>query len=317
MRFNRLDLNLLVALDALLDERKITRAAERLSLSQSAISGMLARLREYFDDELLVQVGRSLELTPLAHELAVPVRNVLLQIQTVVSLNPEFNPATTERHFKITTSDYVISVFLSRVIPLLEKIAPGITLEFMPQVEDAAEKLKRGEYDFLIIPEPFIASDQPHAQLFDDGYMCAVWEGNTLVGERIDLEQYSRMDHVAALLGWPRSPTYDSRFLEANGVRRRIRITTSDFGSVAPALVGTQMIATMHRRLALEFARRFPLRLIETPVEIPRVRECLQWHEYRSADPCHGWLRQLLIDAAARIDDDASPSSPPSAPLAI
>jgi LysR family nod box-dependent transcriptional activator len=309
MRFNRLDLNLLVALDALLDERKITRAAERLSLSQSAISGMLARLREYFDDELLVQVGRTLELTPLAQELAVPVRNVLLQIQTVVSLNPEFNPATAKRHFKIATSDYVISVFLSRAIPMIEKVAPDITLEFMPQVEDSAEKLKRGEYDFLIIPEPFIANDQPHAQLFDDGYTCAVWEGNTTVGDRVDLEQYSRMDHIAALLGWPRAPTYESRFLDASGVRRRIRITTSDIGSVAPALVGTQMIATMHKRLALEFARRFPLRLVETPVEIPRVRECLQWHEYRSGDPCHGWLRQLLIETAARIDDGVEWSS--------
>jgi LysR family nod box-dependent transcriptional activator len=187
MRFNRLDLNLLVALDALLDERRITRAAERLSLSQSAISGMLARLREYFDDELLVPVGRALELTPLARELAVPVRNVLLQIQTVVSINPEFKPSTAKRHFKIATSDYVISVFLGRAIPMLEIIAPDITLEFMPQVEDSAEKLRRGEYDFLIIPEPFIADDQPHTPLFDDEYTCVVWEGNTVVGDHVDL----------------------------------------------------------------------------------------------------------------------------------
>src|SRR5471032_1661194 len=117
MRFNRLDLNLLVALDALLDERKITRAAERLSLSQSAISGMLARLREYFDDELLVPVGRNLELTPLARELVTPVRNVLLQIQTVVAINPEFDPATASRHFKIASSDYVIGIFLRKAIP--------------------------------------------------------------------------------------------------------------------------------------------------------------------------------------------------------
>jgi LysR family nod box-dependent transcriptional activator len=309
MRFNRLDLNLLVALDALLDERRITRAAERLSLSQSAISGMLARLREYFDDELLVPVGRALELTPLARELAVPVRNVLLQIQTVVSINPEFKPSTAKRHFKIATSDYVISVFLGRAIPMLEIIAPDITLEFMPQVEDSAEKLRRGEYDFLIIPEPFIADDQPHTPLFDDEYTCVVWEGNTVVGDHVDLEQYSRMDHVAALLGWPRAPTFDSRFLEAAGVRRRIRITTSDFLSMAPALVGTQMIATMHKRLALGFLRQFALRLVEPPLEIPRVRECLQWHEYRNGDPCHGWLRELLIDTAAHLDDGMEPSS--------
>jgi LysR family transcriptional regulator, nod-box dependent transcriptional activator len=304
MRFNRLDLNLLVALDALLDERKITRAAERLSLSQSATSGMLARLREYFDDELLVPVGRNLELTPLASELVTPVRNVLLQIQTVVAINPAFDPSTASRHFKIASSDYVISIFLRKAIPLLESLAPNVTLEFMPQVEDTAEKLRRGEYDFLIIPEPFLADDQPRVPLFEDDYVCAVWDGNTSVGDTVDIEQYTAMGHIAVLLGWPRAPTFESRFLEASGIRRRIGITTSDFGSVAPALLGTQLIATVHRRLAVEFARRYPLRLIEPPIEIPPVREFLQWHEYREKDPCHHWLRQLLIETVSRIDDD-------------
>lgn len=309
MRFNKLDLNLLVALDALLDERKITRAAERLSLSQSAISGMLARLRDYFDDELLVQVGRNFELTPLAQELAMPVRDVLLQVQTVVAINPAFDASTARRHFKIATSDYVIGIFLRKIIPRLEALAPHITLEFMPQVEDTAEKLRRGEYDFLIIPEPFLADDQPRAALFEDDYVCVVWTGNTTVGETIGLAQFADMGHVAVLLGWPRAPTYESRFLTANGIHRRIKVTTSDFVSVAPTLVGTQLIATMHRRLAVELARRYPLRLIEPPLAIPRVRECLQWHDYREKDPCHRWLRQLLIETAARIDDDASESA--------
>ena len=302
MRFNRLDLNLLVALDALLDERKITRAAERLSLSQSAISGMLARLREYFDDELLVPVGRTLELTPLAQALVDPVRDVLLQIQSVVSINPAFDPATAQRHFKIVTSDYVIRVLLGKVIPMLEQKAPNITLEFMPQVEDSAEKLRRGEYDFLIIPEPFLASEQPRAALFEDSYVCVVWSENTLVGDSINLEQYGELGHVAVLLGWPRAPTFESRYLEAKGVRRRIQVQTSDFGSVVPVLMGSQLVATMHRRLARELALRAPLRLVEPPIEIPTVRECLQWHEYRDTDPCHTWLRERLIEAASALD---------------
>ncbi|WP_254222977.1 LysR substrate-binding domain-containing protein [Burkholderia multivorans] len=300
MRFNRLDLNLLVTLDALLDERRITRAAERLNLSQSAISGMLAKLREYFDDELLVPVGRNLELTPLARELVQPVRDLLLQVQTIVAIDPEFEPANARRHFKIATSDYVINVLMHRLIPVIEPLAPHITIEFMPQVEDSAEKLRRGEYDFLIIPEPFIAPDHPHRPLFDDRYTCVVWEGNTKVGARLEsVEQFERLDHVAALLGWPRAPTYDSRYLEAQGIERRVRVTTSDFCSIATALIGTQMIAIMHRRLANELSRRLPLRLVDTPIEIPTVREFLQWHEYREKDPCHRWLRERLIEAAA------------------
>ncbi|MBB2984454.1 LysR substrate-binding domain-containing protein [Paraburkholderia tropica] len=300
MRFNRLDLNLLVTLDALLDERRITRAAERLNLSQSAISGMLAKLREYFDDELLVPVGRNLELTPRARELVQPVRDLLLQVQTIVAIDPEFEPANARRHFKIATSDYVINVLMHRLIPVIEPLAPHITIEFMPQVEDSAEKLRRGEYDFLIIPEPFIAPDHPHRPLFDDRYTCVVWEGNTKVGARLEsVEQFERLDHVAALLGWPRAPTYDSRYLEAQGIERCVRVTTSDFCSIATALIGTQMIAIMHRRLANELSRRLPLRLVHTPIEIPTVREFLQWHEYREKDPCHRWLRERLIEAAA------------------
>ncbi|WP_321969042.1 LysR family transcriptional regulator [Paraburkholderia tropica] len=302
MRFNRLDLNLLVTLDALLDERRITRAAERLNLSQSAISGMLAKLREYFDDELLVPVGRNLELTPLARELVQPVRDLLLQVQTIVAIDPEFEPANARRHFKVATSDYVINVLMHRLIPVIESLAPHVTLEFMPQVEHSAEKLRRGEYDFLIIPEPFIAPDHPHRPLFDDSYTCVVWEGNEKVGARLkNIEQFEDLEHVAALLGWPRAPTYDSRYLEEQGVKRRVRVITSDFCSIATALIGTQMIATMHRRLANELSRRLPLRLVETPIAIPTVREFLQWHEYREKDPCHRWLRERLVEAAAEL----------------
>ncbi|KKB61085.1 LysR family transcriptional regulator [Robbsia andropogonis] len=299
MRFNRLDLNLLVTLDALLGERRITRAAERLNLSQSAISGMLAKLRDYFEDELLIPVGRNLELTPLARELAQPVRDLLLQVQTIVAIDPTFDPAHARHHFKIATSDYVVNVLMPRVMPTIAQLAPHITLELMPQVDDSAAKLRRGEYDFLIIPEPFIASDHPSLPLFDDSYVCVVWEGNDGVADRLSVAEFERLDHVAALLGWPRAPTYDSRYLEAQGIRRSVRITTSDFSSMAPVLIGTRMVATMHRRLATELARRLPLRLVEPPIPIPAVREFLQWHVYREKDPCHRWLREQLVDAAA------------------
>ncbi|WP_321857386.1 LysR family transcriptional regulator [Paraburkholderia tropica] len=301
MRFNRLDLNLLVTLDALLAERRITRAAERLNLSQSAISGMLAKLRTYFDDELLVPVGKSLELTPLAMELVQPVRDLLLQVQTIVTIDPAFDPSNARRHFKIAVSDYAINVFMPGLIPRIEHVAPGITLEFMPQVGDSAEKLRRGEYDLLIIPEPFTAIGHPHTPLFQDSYTCVVWNGNENVGARLSIEEFESLDHVSALLGWPRAPTYDSRYLEARGVRRKIRVITSDFSSMASVLIGTSMIATMPGRLASELSRRLPLRVVEPPVTMPVMTEFLQWHEYREKDPCHRWLRERLLEAAAEI----------------
>ena len=116
MRFNKLDLNQLVVLDTLLDERSVTRAAQRLFLSQSATSSAMARLREYFDDELLVQVGKAMVLTPRAEGLRRPVREVLRQIQAITNDSPEFDPATSDRKIVVETSDYVISVFLGEVL---------------------------------------------------------------------------------------------------------------------------------------------------------------------------------------------------------
>jgi DNA-binding transcriptional LysR family regulator len=288
-------------LDALLEERNITRAAEKLSLSQSAISGMLSRLREYFDDKLLTPVGRSMVLTPLAQELVEPVRNVLLHAQTVASITPAFTPQTARRHFRIATSDYVVHVLLRHVMVEIETSAPNITLEFLPQVEDSAEKLRRGDYDFLIIPEPFIADDQPFVPLFQDEYVCVIAKDNPVADGAFDLACYERLEHVSVLLGWPRTPTFESRFLDDRGIRRKVRVQASDFLSAASVVVGTRMVATMHARLARLAAQHLPLRIVPVPLPVPRVRECLQWHHYLDADPCHRWLRGVMANVAAKL----------------
>src|SRR3954467_4262234 len=116
MRYQRIDLNLLIALDALLAERNVTRAAERMHMTQSAMSGVLARLREYFDDPLLVPVGRTLRLTPRAESLVQPVREILLKVDSTLGAHPEFDPANASRHFVVIASDYVSHVFLGEVL---------------------------------------------------------------------------------------------------------------------------------------------------------------------------------------------------------
>src|SRR5579883_2295229 len=120
MHFRNLDLNLLVALDALLAERNITQAGKRLHLTQSAMSGALARLREYFGDELLAQVGRKMVPTPLGKSLTEPVRNALHNIQATIATKTRFDPATSKRHFKFMMSDYVATVLMSAALPRIE-----------------------------------------------------------------------------------------------------------------------------------------------------------------------------------------------------
>lgn len=298
MRFNRLDLNLLLALDALLEEQNITRAASRVNVSQSAMSGMLARLREFFEDDLLAAVGRNMELTVLGRQLVGPVRDLILHVHATVGIRVSFDPARETRTMKIMVSDYATEVFLNKVIARVLRDAPNMTLELVPLADDAAEKLRRGENDFLIIPRHFLDPEHPQRLLFEDHYCAVIWEGNTQVGDRLDAATYARLNHIAPLLGRPRSATMEELLLQAMDVKRRIRVTTFDFSSMATALVGTDLVATMHTRLALACARRLPIRVLPLPHELPVLAECLQWHRFQENDPCHLWLRGVMVEIA-------------------
>ena len=298
MRFNRLDLNLLVALDALLDEKKTTAAAQRLSVSQSAISGMLARLRIFFEDDLLVQVGRQMELTPLGRELADPVRQLLLQIQATVTLRPTLDLATERRHFRITVSDYGVPILMAPLVQRLQQLAPLMTIELRPQIETTGLNLRRGETDLSIVPDDYLDAEHPHAVLFEDSFSCVAWNENLKIGATLDLETFSRCSHAAPRLGRPGAPTVAERFLHDSAIARHISVTTHDFSSLATMVVGTELIATMQTRLARDSARRLPLRVFAHPVDMPSLRMCMQWHSYQTNDPAHKWLREQLMAVA-------------------
>src|SRR5580698_11137414 len=138
VRYHKLDLNLLTALKALLAEKNVTRAGEAVHVTQSAMSGILSRLRDYFGDPLIVQVGRKMELTSLAESLVEPVNDVLLRIDATIATRPEFNPLTTRRHFSVVASDYSIHVLLLDVLRRVHHDAPGMSLEFRNPSESAA-----------------------------------------------------------------------------------------------------------------------------------------------------------------------------------
>ena len=298
MRFHRLDLNLLVALDALLDEKKTTAAAQRLSVSQSAISGMLARLRVYFEDDLLVQVGRQMELTPLGRDLADPVRQLLLQIHATVAIRPALSIATERRHFRITVSDYAVPILIAPLVKRLQSLAPLITIELRPQIENTGQTLRRGETELSIVPEDYLDAEHPHELLFEDTYSCVAWDGNTEVGAELDLDTFLRCGHVAPHLGRPGAPTVAERHLAAHAGTRHIAVITHDFTSAAPMVVGTNLVTTMQTRLARDSALRLPVRVLAPPVPMPVLRICMQWHRYQSTDPAHRWLREQLLAVA-------------------
>lgn len=298
MRFKRLDLNLLVALDVLLDERSITRAAKRLNLSQSATSGVLARLREYFEDELLTQVGRNMAMTPLAESLAGPVRSVLLQIQSTIETKPAFIPEESTRHFRVIASDYPTSVLLADVTRQLSLLAPKITVEIMAPNDTPLEQLDRGEVDLLILPERYIMAEHPSEVLFEDTFSCVVWASNTLVKDRITLDQYTSLGHVVTLWGSQRLPGQLELFLTSADISRHIEVSVGNFNALPQLLIGTNRIATMHTRLARMFANYFPLRLLAPPMEMSGIVMKMQWHKFFDSDPAHIWFRNLVGSVA-------------------
>lgn len=301
MRFNGLDLNLLVALDALLDEKKIIGAARRLSTSQSAISGMLAKLRVHFGDQLLIPTGRTMKVTPLGLDLQEPVRALLLRIQVTVARRPTFDIATEKRTFRITVSDYAVQLILVPLMHRLQAVAPFISLELRPQIENVRQFLRNGETDLSIMPADFIEPDQPHKQLFDDTFSCVVWNGNTAVGESLDLDTFLRSGHAVVRLGQPSVPSLAESHLDALGLTRRTCMTTHDFTSLIPMVVSTQMIAITQTRLALDTQARLPIRILAPPVPLPVLRMSMQWHRYQTNDPAHQWLREQLVEVAREL----------------
>jgi len=305
MRFNKLDLNLLVALDALLTEQNVTRAGARLHISQSSMSGALARLRAYFDDELFVPIGRSLKPTPFAESLAKPVRNVLLQVESTVLTKPEFDPATATRTFKLLISDFSQSILMTRVLPKLYEQAPGISLEFLLQINNPFEELERGDVDFLIIPEHYTSPIQPKAHLFDETYVCVVWEGNRLVGDTLTMDQYCEMGHVIAQFGRAHY-TLQTWFKAEYGKDIRAEVSTGHLSSLGELLIGTDRIATMHSMLAKKQARYLPIRLLPLPIPVPPLHQTLQWHHYHDRDPGNQWIRNLLIETSRELVESES-----------
>lgn len=307
MRFEKLDLNLLIALDALLQERGVSLAAHRLNLSQSAVSGALARLRDYFRDDLLMLQGRSMALTPRAMELVDPVRAVLEQIRETITVADPFDPATSDRTLSIMATDYIVEILLRPAIVVCASAAPGIRFELVPIVENPVEALQRGQANLLIGIDNVVSTEHPTALLYTEDFVVAGWRENPLLAEPMTLECYEQLGHVAVRFG-RQTDSYEATATRLRSVARRVEVIAPNFQSAASLVVGTNRIATIHRLLAVRMAEFLPLTLLELPFEVPAVREIAQWSSRSSNDPAIVWLVGLLKQIA---DDLRSSSGAP------
>lgn len=299
MRFQRLDLNLLVALDALLTERSVSLAADRLCLSQSATSSALGRLREYFGDELMVVRGRNMVLTARAEELIEPVRAVLDQIRTTIAVAPEFDPQTSDRQIRIMASDYVTEVLLAAVMRDMERTAPGMRFEIQPMQDQPVEAVDRNLVDLLVSIDTALGSDHPSRILFEDDHVVIGWDQNPAMQQEMTRDLYFELGHVTSRFGKSRVPSFEDSFMRRMKQPRRIDVVAPSFMSVPGLVIGTHRIATVHRRLAQRLSSVGPIAIRELPFFVPPIREAVQWHIASNNDAGLRWVIERIALIAA------------------
>jgi LysR family nod box-dependent transcriptional activator len=299
-----LDLNLLGALDALLTERNVTRAAERLHVTQPTMSGMLQRLRSSFDDQLLVRNGRAMDLTPLGSSLVDPVREALTRVEALGRVEATFDPATSRRTFSIMTSDYCVMVFMPRVVAQLGKIAPGIRLEFH-SLNGPVEKLVSGEVDICISVHDRRLLIGNHADvflesagLFTDEFVCIVANDHPL-DEYSTLADHLRYPHVGVKVGGT-IDTIDTQSMRDLEPLYKPAFVVDDFWLVPGLVASSTLVGVVQSRLAQIAARTYDIRSYRPPYSRPPINETMHWHPRCSADPGHAWLRHMMIAEAAQ-----------------
>src|SRR5919199_5341615 len=294
------DLNLLVALDALLSERSVTRAAERVGLSQPGMSNALARLRRLLDDPLLVRHGATLVPTARAEALVGPVHEALELIRSALDAQRSFDPGTDRRSFRLSCSDYSVLMLIGPLVRALAPEAPGVLVEVIPRIADPGRALLHGDVDLVIEPPEIMGdTDLESLRLWDDRWKCCVWEGNARVGKRMTMERYTALGHLIYSMGGSGQPVaLPDMHLARLGVPRRIEVSVESFLLAPFLLQGTELVALVPARAEGYLRRTGAIRLLDPPVEIPTLVEMLWWHPRSSADPAHEWMRARIAEAA-------------------
>lgn len=309
MRFHGLDLNLLVALDALLAERSVTAAAERLNLSQSATSNALHRLRAFFDDDLLVLRGRAMVPTARAKALVEPVTALLERIDATITVRPDFDPATSDRLVRIMASDYATIVLLAPAVREIQNAAPSMQIEIVPMRENPVEELERNQIDLLVTITSALSPDHPSVILFEDDHVVIGASENPALSEPLDEPAYLALGHVAVRFGKSRIATPDHEFLRRMKPARRVEVIAPSFSTLPDFLLGTARVATVYRHLARCFLGRYPLVERELPFVVPPIREGLQWNADWNRDPALRWVVARIEQAAAAMRSHAAQDS--------
>ncbi len=297
MDIRNIDLNLLVALDALLAERSVSRAAVRLHLSQPAASALLARLRELFGDPLLLRSARGMLPTPRALELLGPVKQVLDEIEAIVQPRAPFDPARASLTFTLSASDYVEYALLPKLVDYLEHKAPGVRLEVRSlDLQLVAMQMESREVDLCITGLQNAAPGLHLRPLYTERLVSVVRRDHPGVGQRLTLDKFCSLEHIQVSVRGSGFSTRIDAALAALGRKRRARLAVPHFLLVPEIVARSDMISALPERLARGYAKQ--LRILEPPVELQKFTVGERWHERNERDPAQQWLRDVLVELA-------------------
>jgi LysR family nod box-dependent transcriptional activator len=303
MNLSGLDLNLLVAFDALLSERSVTRAAQRVGLSQPGMSNALGRLRRLLNDPLLVRQGATLVPTARAEALVAPVHEALELIRGALDAPLRFDPATDRRSFRLSCSDYSVLMLIGPLVRALAAEAPAVVVEVVPRLADAPRALANGDVDLVIEPPEIMGdADLESLRLWDDHWACCVWEGNTHVGKRMTLERYTALGHLIYSMGGAGQPVaLPDLHLGRLGIPRRIEVSVESFLLAPFLLQGTDLVTLIPKRAEAFLRRIGDIRVLESPIDLPGLVETVWWHSRSTTDPAHAWLRTRIGAVASTL----------------
>lgn len=307
MRLNGFDLNQLVCLEALLSEGSVTRAANKLHLSQSAMSAILAQLREHFGDPLLAKSGRGLVPTPFARGLLGPVNALMSHAREFIAHSPAGDLASVDRTLQIVASDYMLEVGLANAIGTLTAAMPNLRFDILPLTENSGDLIRSGSVDLLLAGQAFAIDQAPNLLAFEDRFVCLTCANQGIQAGALNRDIYNQSRHVVVRYFEHQMTFEDDEAMRRQGIRRPRRISVWSYSLVPHFIRGTKMIATVTERVAEELAQRWPVAIHPFPFEQDPIRIYGYWHPSRDGDlVLREIVKTLNEDMTAR-----SPSPPP------
>lgn len=298
-----IDLNLLVVFNQLLLDRSVSAAADKLGMTQPAVSNALKRLRTALNDELFLRTARGMEPTPYALHLAEPVVYALNAIQTALTTRDSFDPATSTRSFQLAMTDIGEMYFMPPLMVALARLAPQVRVSTVrPNAGNLKEDMESGTVDLALGLLPHLQTGFFQRRLFRHKYVCAFRRDHPLAKAPMTLKQFVELDHVGVVAANTGHSEVDG-LLERAGIKRRMRLVVPHFIAVGHILQSTDLIATLPERFAARCEAPFGLVTSPHPARLPDIAINLFWHAKFNRDPANLWMRQLFVDLFADGDD--------------